>query len=82
MGALAQTLGGLGKPMALGLVILLGLGLVSDDSSKGTSGAGGFSCSAWTTDPELNRLLCRYHPARIWNMPVSELIPFLGPNNG
>ncbi|NDR57757.1 hypothetical protein [Aliiruegeria sabulilitoris] len=79
MGALAQTLGGLGRPLVLGLVILLGLGLVSDNSGKGTTASGGLSCKGWTNDPELNRLICRYHPARIWNMPVSEMLPFLAP---
>ncbi|SDI86379.1 hypothetical protein [Aliiruegeria lutimaris] len=79
MGALAQTLGGLGRPLVLGLVILLGLGLVSDNSGKGTTAAGGLSCGGWTSDPELNRLICRFHPSRIWNMPVSELLPVLSP---
>lgn len=77
MGALAQTLGGLGRPLVLCVLVLLGLGLLDHDPGTGGEAAGGFSCKHWTSDPKLNRFLCQYHPARIWNMPVTDLLPSL-----
>ncbi|PRY21750.1 hypothetical protein CLV78_10819 [Aliiruegeria haliotis] len=76
MGALANVVGGLWKPLALGLLVLVALGLMSDDSGFA---AGKFNCSGFTNDPDLNRIICQYHPVRIWNTPVTELLPFLAP---
>ncbi len=78
MGALLNMIGGMGRPIALGLVILVGLGL----ANSGTSGAakgGGFSCHNATSDPGLNRMLCNLSPERILNTPITELLPFLAP---
>ncbi|WP_213545851.1 hypothetical protein [Vannielia litorea] len=38
---------------------------------------GGSTCRQLTDNIELNRALCRMNPARIWNMPVADLIPGL-----
>lgn len=74
MGALLNTIGGLGRPLVLGVVILIVFGLLSSDPTSGNAGDG-FSCWRITSDPELNRLLCQYSPARIWNMPLADLLP-------
>lgn len=68
---------GLARPILLAGVILVCLGLLSDHSGTGTTAATGFECRGFTNDPEINRLLCRYHPARLWNTPVTDLMPWL-----
>jgi hypothetical protein len=65
----------MGKPLVVVALVLLGLGLVSADPAKGRTGADGFHCRGWTDDAAWNRTICRYHPARIWTMPVSDLLP-------
>ena len=66
---------GFGRPVVLAVALIIGLGLMSDDSSTGARGATGFACRGLTSDPDINRALCRLNPARIWNTPISELIP-------
>ena len=63
------------KPLLVGLLVLVGLGLFSVDPARG-DGAG-FDCYAFTGNAELNRTICKYNPARLWNMPVSDLVPDL-----
>jgi hypothetical protein len=78
MGALGDLFGGLLKPLLVALLFLVALGLFSSNPGTGTGGAaGGLECGGITSSPELNRLICRYHPAKIWNTPVNELFPFL-----
>ncbi len=77
MGTLLHIVGGYGRPLFLGAAILVVLGMLGDETGKGTVGTDGFECHGFTTDAELNRLMCRYHPARIWNMPLGEIFPFL-----
>ncbi|SNS89251.1 hypothetical protein [Tropicimonas sediminicola] len=79
MGAIATTLGNLAKPLVLGLIMLVALGLLSSDPASGNRGATGFDCRGFTDSPELNRTICRFSPSRIWNTPVVELVPWLAP---
>ncbi len=79
MGAIANAIGNLGKPLILGILLLVGLGLLSEDPRAGHLGASGFDCRGFTNDPDLNRAICRYSPARLWNMPITELVPWLAP---
>ena len=73
MRTVIDLFGGLFKPMVVALVVLIGLGLVSADPSKGRTGATGFDCRGFTDNAELNRTICRFHPARIWNMSVTDI---------
>ena len=72
---------GLGRPLALGLMLLIGLGLLNVKPEAGRTGTDGFTCHGFTDDAALNRRLCQYHPARIWNMPITELLPWLAPGS-
>jgi len=75
MGALGDLFGTLLKPLLLALLLIVALGLFSD--RPGTAGGGAsFACPRWFDDPGINRMICRYHPVRIWNTPVSELVPW------
>jgi hypothetical protein len=78
MNMISDVFGGLLKPLVLGVVLLVGLGLVSADPAAGRTGADGFSCKGFFNDADWNRALCRFHPARIWNTPIADLVPFLG----
>lgn len=78
MQALSDILGGLARPLLLAGVLIVILGLLSDHSGNGATGSSGFECKGFTSDPEVNRMLCRFHPARLWNTPVEELVPWLG----
>ncbi|WP_068114266.1 hypothetical protein [Tropicimonas marinistellae] len=77
MGAIANVIGNMARPLFLGLLLVIGLGFMTGDPHNGHSGA---ACRDWTTDPELNRTLCRYHPTRILNTPVTELVPWIVPD--
>ena len=77
MGALGDLFGSILKPLLLALLIIIALGLFSNRPGTAGSGAASFSCPNWFTDPEINRLVCRYHPVRIWNTPVADLLPWL-----
>jgi len=74
MWGLADLLGGLAKPMVMAAVLLVGLGFLSVDTAAGKAGTGGFTCKGFTSSAEMNRMICRYHPARIWNMPVTQVL--------
>ncbi|MBM7067923.1 hypothetical protein [Actibacterium sp. 188UL27-1] len=69
---------GFGRPVVLALALIIGLGMISDDSQSGLRGADGFACRGMTNNPDINRALCRLNPARIWNTPIAELISGLG----
>ena len=60
-------------------IITIGFGFLNAQPGTGVTGADGFACRGFTNDAELNRMLCRYHPVRLWNMPVTEALPFLAP---
>lgn len=81
MGALGDLIGGLLKPLLVALLVIVALGLVSNGpgsaGSAGTGAGGAFSCPNWFDDPALNRTICKYHPARVWNTPVADLLPWL-----
>ncbi|MBT0959268.1 hypothetical protein IV417_17910 [Alphaproteobacteria bacterium KMM 3653] len=70
LASLFDTAGAVLRPILLVLVILFGIGLVSD-----TSGATGFGCQNATDAPKVNQMLCKVNPARIWNKPVVDLLP-------
>lgn len=74
MWGLADLVGGLAKPFVMAAVLLVGLGFLTVDPSAGKAGSGGFTCKGFTSNPEVNRTICRYHPARIWNMPVLQVL--------
>lgn len=76
MGALGDLFGGLLKPLLVALLVLTGMSLFSNRPDAGGTGVA-FECRSYTSDPELNRLICRYHPVRLWNMPIGDLIPWL-----
>jgi hypothetical protein len=78
MGALTDLFGGLLKPLLVALMVLIALGLFSQRPGEARSVSVGIECRSWTASAELNRLMCRYHPARLWSMPVADLIPGLG----
>lgn len=78
MGALSDVFGGLLKPLLVALMVLIALGLVSQRPGEARTVSAGIDCRAWTDNVELNGLLCRYHPARLWSMPVTDLVPGLG----
>ena len=78
MGTLTDFFGGLLKPLLVALMVLVVLGLFSQRPGEARSVSVGVECRAWTASPELNRLACRYHPARLWSMPVTDLVPGLG----
>ncbi|MDV7144708.1 hypothetical protein R3X27_18665 [Tropicimonas sp. TH_r6] len=80
MGTVVHIIGGYGRPLFLGIAILVILGMLGDETGKGTVGSNGFECRGFTTNAELNRVMCRYHPAKIWNMPLGDIFPFLKPN--
>lgn len=71
LSSLFDTLGALLRPLAIGLLLLVGLALMSGDGSA--FGTGGTRCSSLTTDARLNRTLCKLNPARIWNTKLSDL---------
>jgi len=75
MGALIDIVAYLAKPIFLGVVILILLGLVSEGSGPRMNGGIGFECRGFTSDPEWNRVICQYHPARLLDMPVGDLLP-------
>ena len=76
MGIIGDLFGSLLKPLLVALLFLIALSLLSDQPGSGTAQAG-FSCPSYFSDPELNRLVCRFHPVRIWNMPVRDLLPWV-----
>lgn len=61
----------------MALLLLVGAGVLTTDTTTGRSGASGFACKGLTTNPEWNRTICRYHPVRWWNMPITDIIPGL-----
>lgn len=77
MGTLTDFFGGLLKPLLVALLLLVALGLFSQRPGEARTVSAGIECRSWTDSVELNGLLCRYHPARLWSMPVSDLIPGL-----
>ena len=84
MGAIGDLFGSLLKPLLVALLVIVALGLFSNQpGSAGGAGAGGaFACPSWFDDPAINRAICKYHPARLWNMPVAELLPWLDAGAG
>ncbi len=81
MGAFGDLFGNLLKPLLLALLLIVALGLSS--SRPGSAGGGaGFACPRWFDDPGLNRMICRYNPAKIWNTPVRDLVPWIGATHG
>ena len=79
MGAITNLFGNVIRPLFLGLLILVGLGLLSADPQSGKLGANASGCQSFTSDPDLNRTICRLNPMRLWNTPVGELVPWLAP---
>lgn len=77
MTALYDVARGVLRPLFFALLLIMGLGLMADDPSRGVTGVNGFACKGITSSAELNRALCRIHPKRIWNMPVTDVIPYL-----
>ncbi|MEM1429570.1 MAG: hypothetical protein AAGG09_08945 [Pseudomonadota bacterium] len=77
MGALFDIAGYLAKPIVLGVLVLILLGLLNEGAAP-RLGGGSFECQGFTNDPEWNRVICQYHPARLLNMPVNELLPAFG----
>ena len=75
MGALIDIVAYLAKPIFLGLVVLILLGLWNAGGGPRVGGGIGFECRGFTNDPDWNRVLCQYHPARLLDMPVSDLLP-------
>ena len=75
MGALLDIVGYLAKPIFLGLVVLVVLGLLNEGQSRSFGAGIGFECHGFTNDPEWNRVICQYHPARLLQRPVSDLVP-------
>lgn len=74
MSFLSNLFYGLGRPLIIGVILIVGLGLMSGDSTSGTRGADGFLCRGWTDIPDVNRAICRLNPARIWNTPIADLL--------
>ena len=66
--------------MTVVLMLLIGAGVLTTDTGEGRAALSGFACQGGTDNAALNRTLCRYHPARLWNMPISEIIPGLRTN--
>ncbi len=71
-----DSLGGFLRPLAIAVLVLVGLGFISNPPGDGGPGS---SCRQLTDNIELNRALCRMNPARLWNTPVADLIPGLRP---
>jgi len=67
-------MGSLYKVLLVGLLVLVGLALFSVDPAR-SGGSSGFDCYAFTSDAELNRMICKYNPAQLWHMPVADLVP-------
>ena len=74
MGTLGDLFGGLLKPLLVALLVIVALGLVSTRPDMAASGAGA-GCAQVFDDPDINRLLCRLDPVRLWNTPVADLLP-------
>ncbi len=72
--ALFDNLRWLLRPVAFGLLIIIGLSILSDGPSS--SANAGRACSSLTNEPTVNRVLCRLDPSRIWNMKLSDLLSF------
>ncbi|SFD06329.1 hypothetical protein [Tropicimonas isoalkanivorans] len=79
MSAIASYVGNVAKPLALGLLILTAMGFLTTEPKSGLQTAGRFDCRAFFDDPALNRALCQLNPARYWNTPIGDLVPWLSP---
>jgi len=73
LSSVLDSLGGFLRPLAVAVLVLVGLGFMNN--TPGATGTNGFGCSGFTSNPELNRALCRFNPSRLWNTPVVDLIP-------
>lgn len=80
MKGLSYLFSGLSRPLVVVAILLVGAGVLSVDPSAGRASASGFACKGFTNNAELNRAMCRFHPARIWNTPVADLVPGLRQN--
>ncbi|MEM0937610.1 MAG: hypothetical protein AAGJ91_17075 [Pseudomonadota bacterium] len=78
MGALFDIIGYLAKPLFLAVVALVVLGFVDAGQTSASGTSVGFECQGFTNDPDWNRIICQYHPGRLLNRPVSELVPGFG----
>lgn len=74
LSSVLDSFGAFVRPLAIALLILIGLGYISNPSD---SGGPGLSCRPLTDNVSLNRALCRMNPTRLWNTPVADLIPGL-----
>lgn len=72
---LFDVIRGYSRPILLAFILVVGLSLMSDNSSNGVQRSGGFGCSAVTDKSDLNSLLCQLNPKRIWNTPILDLLP-------
>lgn len=67
----------LGRPLDLGVALIIGLGFMTTDTSSGVRGGDGFGCRGFTGNADLNRTIRRLNAARFWNTPVADLAPAL-----
>jgi hypothetical protein len=74
MSILESFFGSVLKPLLVALLILVALGMMSSRPDRGGGGAT-FACPQYFADPQINRLVCRFHPVRLWNTPVRDLLP-------
>ena len=68
---------GLAKPLVVVMVLLIGASVLAADKGDGRVGLSGIACEGFTSNPQINRLWCTYHPSRIWHLPITEVIPGL-----
>lgn len=82
LSSVLDSLGGFLRPLAIAVLILIALGFMTE--KPGATGTDGFACAGLTDNADLNRALCRMNPARLWNMPVADIVPGLrsGGNSG
>jgi len=74
LSSVLDSLGGFLRPLAIAVLVIIGLGFISGPTDVGAAGS---SCRQITNNVEINRALCRMNPARLWNTPVADLIPGL-----
>lgn len=72
MKSIGEILGSPLKPMLLLLLVLIAVAMLSGDPSSGQA-AGGIACTGLTDNAQFNRMLCQLNPARLLDMPVTEL---------
>ena len=75
MGALLDVISYLAKPLVLGLIALVLLGLLNEANGPRVGAGVGFECRGFTNDPAWNRTLCQYHPGRLLDRPVTDFLP-------